>query len=124
MSTKRKNRQRLLSARQWPHSTTKHLLKVLNKKTAFVFIKKKKKIIIKIIQTSFAKNVAVLVHACPSRMSKSTGKGFLSLGLRSGSHPSEKLVVDKVSKFHFHSITAKGQFTNHTFHFGMHILRY
>lgn len=70
--------------------------------------KKKKK-----NQTSFAEErscAGTLVHARPSRKSKITGKGFLSLGLRSGSHLSEELVEGKVSKFHFQSITAKGLF--------------
>lgn len=83
------------------------------------------KIIIIIFRHHSVKNEAVLVHAQTSRNSKIAGTGSLSLySLRSGSHLTLELVAGKVAKFHFHSITAKGQFPNHTFRFGMHILRY
>lgn len=44
-------------------------LKGLNKRTAFAFTK----------MEGEKKTFSVLVHACPSRMSKSSGKVFLSL---------------------------------------------
>lgn len=93
-------------------------LKGLNKRTAFAFTKmegKKKK-----WRHCLLKNISVLVHARPSRMLKSSGKSF---SLPDGDWVSG-LDQKKLVKFHFHSITVKGKFTNHTFRFGMHILRY
>lgn len=109
------------------HTALTHLLKALNNRTAFAFTKP-------LlwggggIRHRLLKNIGVLVHTRPSRMSKSSGKGSLSLigdwvwGL---DHICQKsLRWAAFWNVIFIQSTVKEQFTNHTFCFGMHISRY